>query len=184
MTRNEAIALLVQQSLAELSPERRAAQLLDWWSIDSGDPDYRDLPLLLKQAIAQGDEPGDPMDSLYDPLLQLALRREFTGVLNSYLERRVAAVGYSEKIEGAAELLEECPCCGYRSLQERNNYEICRVCFWEDDGTTDTDGSVSGPNRSTLREAKQAFEALGAMSEAARQHVLHDGKERYSRGNG
>jgi len=26
-----------------------------------------------------------------------------------------------------------CPCCGYLTLPERGAYDICPVCFWEDD---------------------------------------------------
>jgi len=27
----------------------------------------------------------------------------------------------------------KCLCCGYRTLDERGEYDICPVCFWEDD---------------------------------------------------
>ncbi|WP_350202279.1 CPCC family cysteine-rich protein, partial [Gracilimonas sp.] len=27
-----------------------------------------------------------------------------------------------------------CPCCHYVTLKERNIYEICPVCYWEDEG--------------------------------------------------
>lgn len=27
-----------------------------------------------------------------------------------------------------------CPCCGFLTLDERGTFEICPVCFWEDDG--------------------------------------------------
>ena len=29
-----------------------------------------------------------------------------------------------------------CPCCGYKTLDEEppNTYDICEICFWEDDG--------------------------------------------------
>jgi hypothetical protein len=41
-----------------------------------------------------------------------------------------------------------CPCCGYRTLSERGGYEICSVCFWEDDGQDDHDAEEvrGGPN--------------------------------------
>jgi hypothetical protein len=32
-----------------------------------------------------------------------------------------------------------CPCCGFVTLSERSVYEICPVCFWEDDGQDDQD---------------------------------------------
>ncbi|HEI2325144.1 TPA: hypothetical protein SI485_004590, partial [Escherichia coli] len=29
--------------------------------------------------------------------------------------------------------LYKCPCCGYLTLPERGQYDICPVCQWEDD---------------------------------------------------
>ena len=60
---------------------------------------------------------------------------------------------------------EACPCCGYRTLNERDAYEICPVCYWEDDGQGDADASVvrGGPNgRLSLTEARQNFRMFGA----------------------
>jgi hypothetical protein len=28
---------------------------------------------------------------------------------------------------------DQCPCCGYYTLDGRGGYDICPVCFWEDD---------------------------------------------------
>ena len=41
-----------------------------------------------------------------------------------------------------------CPCCGFRTLEERGMSEICPVCFWEDDGQDDHDAHIvrGGPN--------------------------------------
>jgi len=43
---------------------------------------------------------------------------------------------------------EACPCCGHASIGERGNYDICRVCWWEDDGQDNVDASevLGGPN--------------------------------------
>jgi hypothetical protein len=27
----------------------------------------------------------------------------------------------------------KCPCCGYHTLKAKGKYDICPVCFWEDD---------------------------------------------------
>ena len=58
-----------------------------------------------------------------------------------------------------------CPCCGYPLLNERATYEICPLCWWENDGLDDgaegRPGDLdreSGPNRTTLREAREHFE--------------------------
>jgi hypothetical protein len=59
-----------------------------------------------------------------------------------------------------------CPCCGFPSLPERNAFEICTICWWEDDGQDDADaGNVrGGPNgRYSLSAARVNFLAHGHM---------------------
>jgi len=64
--------------------------------------------------------------------------------------------------------LAPCPCCGHATLTERGVYEICPVCFWEDDGqdNADADQWRGGPNRVSLREARTNFLRFGASIEA------------------
>jgi hypothetical protein len=61
-----------------------------------------------------------------------------------------------------------CPCCGYLTLPERGGYDICPVCFWEDDGQDDHDADVvrGGPNHGlSLSVARQNFTKIGASAE-------------------
>ncbi|MGB8351845.1 MAG: CPCC family cysteine-rich protein [Gaiella sp.] len=57
-----------------------------------------------------------------------------------------------------------CPCCGYLTLEEAptGTYEICGVCFWEDDGVQfhnlDYEG---GANRVSLNQARRSFREHG-----------------------
>lgn len=48
-----------------------------------------------------------------------------------------------------------CPRCGHLTLGERAGFEICPVCFWEDDGQDDAEADVErgGPSRGTLWDA-------------------------------
>jgi hypothetical protein len=58
-----------------------------------------------------------------------------------------------------------CPCCKYKTLAERGGFEICPVCFWEDDGQDDHDADVvrGGPNSTlSLTEVRRNFEHFGA----------------------
>jgi Cysteine-rich CPCC len=59
-----------------------------------------------------------------------------------------------------------CPCCGFWALTERNAFEICPVCFWEDDGQDDwdADDTKGGPNSSSLTEARRNFRAFGSRA--------------------
>ncbi len=57
-----------------------------------------------------------------------------------------------------------CPCCGYRTLDEPGgHYEVCPVCFWEDDPIQAIEPTdAGGANRVTLAEAQTNFENFGA----------------------
>lgn len=53
-----------------------------------------------------------------------------------------------------------CPCCGYKTFREEPNgtYDICQVCFWEDDPIQLNDANYEGgANRVSLRQGQQNF---------------------------
>ena len=63
------------------------------------------------------------------------------------------------------ELPLRCPCCGCKTLGERGGYEICAVCFWEDDGQDEEDADLirGGPNANlSLTQARTNFRTVGA----------------------
>jgi len=68
----------------------------------------------------------------------------------------------------------KCPCCGYLtfSKQTDNTFQICPVCYWEDDGIqlydTDYDG---GANKVSLNQARINFKKYGASEEAFIEYV-------------
>lgn len=57
-----------------------------------------------------------------------------------------------------------CACCGYRTLDgARGGYEICQICFWEDDPVQVNDPhSVGGANAISLVQAQEAYQRHGA----------------------
>jgi hypothetical protein len=60
------------------------------------------------------------------------------------------------------------------TLTERGGYEICPVCFWEDDGQDDHDADEvrGGPNYGlSLTAARHNFERIGAAEERVLPHV-------------
>lgn len=67
-----------------------------------------------------------------------------------------------------------CPCCGLRTLDERGGYDICPVCFWEDDGQDDHNADLvtGGPNGSlSLSIARQNYRSFGACEESMLENV-------------
>jgi hypothetical protein len=58
-----------------------------------------------------------------------------------------------------------CPCCGYKTLTQKppGTFQICKVCFWEDDRTQFYSPDFKGgSNEISLREAQQNFIKFGA----------------------
>jgi hypothetical protein len=67
-----------------------------------------------------------------------------------------------------------CPCCGYPTLTEPppGTFEVCPVCFWEDDDSQFRDPEYAGgANTESLVEARENFARFGAISESHRAHV-------------
>ncbi len=65
----------------------------------------------------------------------------------------------------------ECECCGFKTLLNPGHYDICDVCWWEDDRPTTArrgPDAPSGPNRISLRDARANFRASGASKDRFR----------------
>ena len=74
--------------------------------------------------------------------------------------------------ENEKQLKYKCPCCGFYTLPSRGDYEICPVCFWEDDGLqSEEPDCTAGPNGYTLNEAKENFKKYGAMDKRSIEFV-------------
>ena len=61
-----------------------------------------------------------------------------------------------------------CPCCGFYTLPERaeGNYNICPVCFWEDDRIQQEDDDLEGgANKVSLKQARLNYREFGASDE-------------------
>jgi hypothetical protein len=58
-----------------------------------------------------------------------------------------------------------CLCCGSRTLSAPGAFELCPVCWWQDDGQDESDADVvrGGPNGAlSLTVARANFLACGA----------------------
>ena len=67
----------------------------------------------------------------------------------------------------------KCPCCGYYTLEEKpGSYEICPVCFWEEDPTAEQQPNIAfGGNNVSLNEARRNFQIMGACDDDGTKHV-------------
>jgi hypothetical protein len=67
-----------------------------------------------------------------------------------------------------------CPCCGNYTLAAIGNDEICPVCYWQDDGQSDSNASEvwGGPNKElSLMQARANYQDFGAAHRKWLQHV-------------
>lgn len=63
-----------------------------------------------------------------------------------------------------------CPCCGYPTLLERDAYEICELCWWEDDGQNEDRAHEvwGGPNHDySLADGQENFNRYWSIYDPA-----------------
>ena len=59
-----------------------------------------------------------------------------------------------------------CPCCGYYTLPDKGEYDICPVCFWEDDPVQEEDPDYEGgANELSLNECRENYRLYGACEQ-------------------
>lgn len=69
-----------------------------------------------------------------------------------------------------------CPCCGYKTLSESGNYDLCPICYWEDDPSQYEDPDLEGgPNSPSLRQAQLNFIRYGACDQECLSYVRSPG---------
>ena len=67
-----------------------------------------------------------------------------------------------------------CPCCGYKTLTDQppDTYDICAVCYWEDDGYQyENPAEEGGANGVSLKQAQENFLAFGACDKESLKFV-------------
>ena len=92
-------------------------------------------------------------------------------LLAALRQKREAFERILRKLSNIRELPERffyrstCPVCGYPTLGERGNYDMCSLCAWEDEGEDDDCADLaSGPNGGySLAEARLNFVLFGSM---------------------
>ena len=66
----------------------------------------------------------------------------------------------------------KCPCCGYYTLPGAGAYDVCPVCFWEDDPVQEDDPDYAGgANDLSLNECRKNYEIYGACEERFKERV-------------
>lgn len=77
----------------------------------------------------------------------------------------------------------KCPCCGYYTFDKKpnGNYDICEVCFWEDDPIQlDDPVYEGGANYVSLLQAKHNFIEFGACEREMIPHTRKPKPDEFS----
>jgi len=77
------------------------------------------------------------------------------------------------------ELNEYCPCCGFDTYNSKTRleYDICPICFWEDDPEQfKKPDYISGANRVSLIEGQSNFQNYGACEKDMKHNVRNPNK--------
>jgi hypothetical protein len=175
MTRDEAVRLIAQKAMHLLSMEERRTLIEEWWVFTEEIPDLSD-ELCREVTIEEG--PSDSDNRRYDPLVQHGLQTQLRRVSNKYLSEKLRELGYADEINEPEPELLACPCCLYKTLTRRGHYDVCPVCFWEDDGGNNP-SRYSSPNHLTLEDGRRNFARLGACAIEHVNHVDREGTRKY-----
>lgn len=127
--------------------------------------EWNNLPSDIQIEFKAGDLLGSFDDSKYDCVLLLWLKDELKAVTNEFLIKSLKTnLNAIVKLNGELIELIPCPCCGYRTIDEPAIYDICHVCWWEDNGqdNENADMSLRGPNYGiSLTKARYNFIKFG-----------------------
>ena len=85
---------------------------------------------------------------------------------NDWFERYVDRIAEAGERDPVLDGRFACPCCGRPPIEAPAEYDICPLCFWEDDGQDDPRAAEvwGGPNhRYSLAEARENFREYGTM---------------------
>lgn len=99
--------------------------------------------------------------------LRIYLGYSFALYTNAYLKLFLSThLNDAFEVKGKRKQLYTCACCGYNTLTNWGEYDICKVCFWENDGCKD-ENSYSSPNHMTLGEARKNFMIFNACDQGS-----------------
>lgn len=138
--------------------------------------EYSKMTIKEKHELAEFE--GIELDDIFE-----YLKEKYIGLKVSYINEQIKNLyQFPLAVIGNPKILSTCPCCSYKTILEKGNYEICPICFWEDDGSND-ESRYSQANHMTLQDAKDNFIIKGVCSEKFLKFVDTDRELKYYKDN-
>ena len=134
MDRDTAIKLLSENEYNSIDAEAKISIVVSYWHSFENNIFDKNLVNYLKE-----NEPEDT--EYYDPIFKELVIFGLT-VQNSYFNNIYLSSKLSDLLDEHVTVEGDerqgkirCPLCQFFTLTERLDYDICRICKWEDDGT-------------------------------------------------
>ncbi len=165
MERQAAIKIIVDHNIAFLGKEERKCVIAELWGLNEEDWEFSSLSPALQSELLHFKEPQyDAASDRYDQLVRIYCEANYSTYSNQELEIEVSKILKSNmRVEGLEPEKYICPCCGEKTLSlPRGEYDICSICWWEDDGT-ESENNFSSVNNMTLGEAHRNYLKTGNM---------------------
>lgn len=187
MLREQAIKTVAQNKVKNLAVKERDEQLeimtMEVWDDHEA---WKNLPKSVQKEFENGVLEYQVDSDRYDSVLFIWAAYELKAVTNEYLFAELKKIGVNEsEIDGTPLKMQACPCCGYRTIDIRGDFDICRVCWWEDDGQDNNNAGASygGPNGISLSQARYNFIQYGIYDPSRSDlYKIRDPKEKYAIG--
>lgn len=147
MTRKETIKFLSEYQINAISKSEKMNILLDFWHSYESDPEY--LNKELKSYLSTHDfDDIEFYSDFFDPVVILGLKHKNSILNNKFLAKNVSIIRSAEiKVVGdEIDQKVKCPCCYFYTLSSKSNYDVCAICYWEDDGSHEEQYSVANQN--------------------------------------
>lgn len=87
-------------------------------------------------------------------------------------ERRRAGFDHALEASNIIYHRHTCPACGFPTLKVRQDYEVCMICLWQDDGDDGDPTRISPPNYVSLMQ--QRIDVAGMLRVFERTHLYDD----------
>ena len=147
MIREEAIKFLSEYQLNTISNSQKMDILLDFWYSYESEPESLNKEIVSYLRTNDFDDIEFYSD-FFDPVVLLGLTYRNSILNNKFLAKNISIV-QSKEIEVIGDEINQkvqCPCCYFYTLSSKSNYDVCAICYWEDDGSYEEQYSAANHN--------------------------------------
>ena len=184
MDRQEALEKIAWHHLKKLSREEAYDLIIEFFN-EPLKPSLREklnITAIMQWETHQPPADLKPGNEIYRPILIEKMKNPFRGATNEYLAdylRKATGIAV-DKVDGALPSWLPCPACGSHTFEVVGDWDTCPVCGWNSDPVQEAiHDDPTGANGISLNEARQNYQAIGAITEAKLAELDPEEKKKY-----